>query len=647
MRQIIIFIFLIINGLQFASRPPELSGIDTVRKAKEILKAHVKYKSFDETVAKHTFIRFIEELDPSKTYFTYEEIQAWDTPSSERIQKTINEFNKGSFSEFEQIYALFLQAIERRNEIEASIKGKEFTEKVDKQEFKNVEWVRSKDELIERIEKIRTLQIEAAAKIDDETKDRFIKRLEKRRLSREQEFTGESSTQKQHMLSHFLKAIAGALDAHTAYFTPTEADQFLMLVQQKLEGIGAQLRDDLNGFTLTRLIEGGPAIKSGVLKVGDRIIAVNHEPVVGLDITEAVELIKGPKGTKVTLTCLREKEEQSGKKMQEKFVVDVVRDELVLQESRFEYDTFDVGDGVILHLKLYSFYQDETSSSAGDIKNAYETVAAKHDVKGVILDVRNNAGGFLSQAVAVSGLFIKNGIVCSVKDYAGAVQHLRNFDPNTMWDGPLLVLTNVGSASASEIIAQTLQDYGRAFIVGDPRTYGKGSYQTFTLGSMNTKKINPKGEYKVTRGLYYTVSGKSPQFVGAKADISVPGEFSKLDVGEQFAKFALPNESIAPNFIDTYSDMHPFQRARIQRSYSSNIQKKITAFDPYLPKLQQNSEKRIAENTNYQRLLTTINEKNFDVDKIEDFGKNDLQLEEVVHIMKDFIALTSGTKKAA
>jgi len=640
MRRFFLFILLIINSLQFASKPPELTPTETHRKANEILKAHVRYKNFDETVAQKTFIKYLEELDPTKTYFTEEEVLTWTSPSDETIQLTVNDFHAGQFTQYEKIFGIFQKAIERRNEIEKEIKGKELPQNIDRQEFKKLEWVKNRSELIDRVEKIRAMQLEAAAKIDDETKDRFLKRIQKRRLSREQEFFAEEQgIEKRQMLSCFLKAVAGALDAHTAYFTPSEADQFLLLVQQRLEGIGAQLRDDLNGFTLTRLLEGGPALRGGILKVGDRIIAVNNEPVVGLDITEAVELIKGPKGTKVTLTCLREKEQESGEKLEEKFTVDVIRDELVLQESRFEYDTIDCGDGVILHLKLYSFYQDEKASSSGDIQKAFREVSRVSPVKGVVLDVRNNAGGLLTQAVTVSGLFIKKGIVCSVKDNSGNVQHLRNFDEDNIWDGPLLVLTNVWSASASEIVAQTLQDYGRAFVIGDERTFGKGTYQTFTLGSLNSNKINPRGEYKVTRGLYYTVSGKSPQFIGAKADIVTPGEFSKLEIGEQFAKFPLPNESIDPNFLDTLADVHPFHRARMHRSYAKNLQQKIVEFSPYLTTLQSNSEKRIAQNENYQRLLRVIQEETYDVDKIEDFGKNDLQLEETINVMKDFITL--------
>lgn len=676
MRTAIFCILLIISNLCFSAKPPVLTPSETIRKSNEILKAHVKYKQFDEVVAKKTFTKFVEELDPAKTYFVNNEVVTWTSPSEDTIQDAIRDFQNSRFTQFERIYSAYLTAIERRNAIEkalllrknplSSLQVKKVKpllvsqdalvekqkntvlvlesfpfaseeEHVDSHEFKNIKWAKSEDELTSRIKKIQKLQLDAAEKFAEESKGRFMKRLEKRRLSRESEFVGlTASEQHRQVQTFFLKALAGALDAHTAYFTPTEADQFLLLVQQRLVGIGAQLRDDLNGFTLTRLLEGGPALKGGVLKTGDRIIAVDNEPVVGLDITEAVELIKGEKGTKVTLTICREEG-----KAEKTFSVDVIREEIILQESRFESDATPFGDGNILHLKLYSFYKDEKNSSAEDIRKAFVSYAEKAPIYGVILDLRNNAGGLLDQAVAVSSLFINRGIVCSVKDYDGHIQHLRNLNDNRVWNGPLIVLTNVGSASASEIVAQTLQDYGRAFIVGDERTYGKGSYQTFTLGSLNNHKINPKGEYKVTRGLYYTVSGKSPQFVGAKANIVVPGVYSELEVGEKFAPYALPNESIEAGFHDSMQDVHPFYRGKISNLYAKGSQDRISTFYPYLDQLSKNSQDRIAANKNYQNLLTALHSKNYDFDKVDDFGKQDLQLNETIEIMKDFISLQS------
>ncbi|HSX12424.1 MAG TPA: S41 family peptidase, partial [Rhabdochlamydiaceae bacterium] len=365
---------------------------------------------------------------------------------------------------------------------------------------------------------------------------------------------------------------------------------------------------------------------------------VNQEPVVGMEITEAVELIRGPQGSNVLLTILRETEE-NGQKKEEKLNIDIMRGEVILKESRLEtfYEPF--GQGVIGILHLFSFYQDSKSSSTEDLHQAILDLKKQHNLKGIILDLRNNAGGLLPQAVSVSSLFIKKGIVVSVKDNTGKVLHLRNTDGKVAWDGPLLILTNKTSASASEIVAQTLQDYGRAIVVGDATTYGKGTFQTFTLEASNYGKVNPKGEYKVTRGRYYTVSGKSPQLVGVKADIVVPGVYSELEIGEKFSKYPLENDQIPANFDDDLSDVPSIHKKDILRLYKFNLQPILTLYQPYLEKLKTNSDARIKQNKNYQSLIKEISKKEADTEPKESYGHTDLQLSETINIMKDLIFL--------
>jgi len=406
-------------------------------------------------------------------------------------------------------------------------------------------------------------------------------------------------------------------------------------IDQRLFGIGAQLRDDLNGLTVVRLLDGGPAKLSKSLKIGDRIIAVNNEPIVGWEISDAVELIRGKEGTPVTLTLLREHTETK-----EKLDVQIVRREIVLKETRYDVAIEPFGDGVIAHINLYSFYQDPKSSSTYDLKKIITELKAEHGphLQGILLDLRNNPGGHLPQAIGVTGLFINKGVVVSIKDNEGTVQTLRNLDSNKVWDGPLLVLTNRASASAAEIVAQTLQDYGRALIIGDDRTFGKGTYQTFTLDPSH-HKVNPKGEFKVTRGMYFTVSGKSPQLTGALADIEIPGAFTALDIGESFAKFPLEGDHIAAKFNDDLSDISPFQRRKIKMFYEKDLQTRLTTYEPYLDILKKNSSIRIQNNTNYQNFLKAIEKDKASPDDIELFGQNDLQLEESYNVMKDLIML--------
>jgi len=637
----IISAILVIFTCCIEAKPPELTPSLTHKKSEEILKAHVIHKEFSSEISKRTLKNYIAELDPTKTYFLVDEISQWENPSEELIEDLKREYKRRQFAHFEDIYRIMLSAIERRNRLEQKIAlTTSIAQDVDVKalDFKTLEWAKDENELERRLLQIRHLQVEAAKQLELEAQDRVIQHLTKMRLNREQEILQgeERPAQTKQMLVYFLKSFSSALDNHTAYFTPIEANQFMTQVQQCLLGIGVELRDNLSGFTLVRLLEGGPALRGGRLKVGDKIIAVNHEPVVGISIIEVVNLIRGPKGSFVSLTILREREDGGS----DKFDVDVMRDEIFLKESCLESENIPYGDGVIAHVRLFSFYKNPHSSSASDIKNTIEKIRKEHSLHGIILDLRGNAGGLLPQAVEVVGLFIKKGIVVSVKDNNGGLHHLRNFNGSVTWDGPLLILTNKESASSAEIVAQSLRDYCRAILVGDHRTWGKGSYQTFTLESGNMHQINPQGEYKVTRGIYYTVSGKSPQGTGTRVDIEVPGNLAYLEIGEDYSKFPLGKDEISPNFADTLGDIHPLYRIKMMRYYRKDLQQREDLYLPYLETLKHNSAMRIKGNCNYQNFLKGLLKRGDDVDTIEQYGQNDLQLEEAYSIMKDLIFLT-------
>ncbi len=635
--------FLRIIGLALAllltaAKPPQLSPRDTRIKIEEILKAHVNYHELTTELVARSFNNYLNLIDPGKTYLLKDEADKWENPSQELLEETLLNLKKENFSNFERIHEIILPAIERRNQLEKQITQLPLPKDVQPSDFKDIEWAESEKSLTDRILSIRSLQIDAAQKLDQEIKDQFMLRLEKRRLKHEEELITDSPKQRQRLVLAFvLKSVSNALDSQTAYFTPAEANQFMIQVQQRLFGIGAQLRDDLNGFTVMRLLDGGPAKEGNKLKANDKIIAVNQEPVVGMDIIEAVELIRGPKGTPVNLTVLREHGDEE--RHEEKIDIKIVRGEVVLTETRIEKSYEPFGDGVVGILHLHSFYQDSRTSSTSDLKDAIQELQGAHNLKGIILDLRNNAGGLLPQAVSVTGLFIKKGIVVSVKDNTGQVQHLRNIEDKTAWDGPLVVLTNKTSASAAEIVAQTLQDYGRAVVVGDETTYGKGTFQTFTLESANYGKINPKGEFKVTRGRYYTVSGKSPQLVGVHPDIVVPGIYSEMEIGEKYAKYPLDNEKITPNFEDDLSDIPITHRNQIVRLYKFNLQPILNTYTPYMNLLKKNSSLRIEQNKNYQNFIKEISNKDAVSENAENYGLSDLQLTEASNIMKDLILL--------
>jgi carboxyl-terminal processing protease len=635
----ILFIILFSHSFCFCALP-ELKPKDVTSRINEILKHHVSYKKLDSEIIERTSRNFIEKLDPMKTYFLESDISKWLYPSEELKQMFLNGFKTSDFSGFEEIHRAMIKAIERRNSLESEIETALLPQDIDSKELKDAPWVNSKEELVNRLLKIKALQLEAAKKLDDETKEQFVKRIQKNRLNNESKILKNT---KKLILSNILEAFAESLDSHTKFLPPDKAKQFLIQIQQRLFGIGVMLQDNLNGFRITRIIEKGPAAKSKKLKIKDRIIAVDKKPIVGMDIRDAVGLIRGEKGSKAFLTVLRENATGEDQKLE----VEITRDEVIIEDMRLESSTFPYADGIIGHLHLFSFYQDQKYSSAQDIKNAVEKMKKENNLKGLILDLRNNSGGPLNQAVAVTSLFITKGIVVSTKDENNNITHLRDTEGKTIFDGPLIVLTNRASASSSEIVAQTLQDYKRAIIVGDEKTFGKGSFQTFTLNANNNSKVNPKGEYKVTKGKYYGVSGKSPQLLGVKPDIIVPGILSNLEIGEEFTKFPLKNDKIKPNFQDDLSDVPNFYKKKISLLYKHNLQQVLMKYFKYLDILSKNSQKRILENKNYQKFLKKIKKENFDDISVEIFSKTDSQFKETLNIMKDLIFLENFDQKQA
>ncbi len=637
------FLFLLIIGIAEA-KPPQIGPKDVKTKIEEIFKAHASFKQMTPEIIQRTLQNFLEELDPTKTYFLIPEIETWLYPSESVTQRGLNGFQNIDFSLFQEIHAVYLSSIDRRAALEHKIANEKLPQDVKSEEFKDPVWPNTAEELETKLLRIRALQLQAADRLGEESKEKFLQRLNKRRINREAELTGLNLEERFKItLSCVLKAVSSALDSHTNYFTPSEANQFMIQVQQRLFGIGAQLKDNLDGLSIVRILENSPASQSQKLKINDKIIGVDNEPIVGMDIVEAVDLIRGEKGTPIRLKLLRESGEDNEKRV-EMIETELIRGEVVLEESRLESNFEPYGNGVIAMFRLYSFYQDQKSSSSGDIKKAFETIKKDQKIKGVMLDLRGNAGGLLAQAVSVAGLFINKGIVCSIKDNTGKLQHLREIEGKPIWDGPLFILTDRASASAAEIVAQSLQDYGRALVIGDDRTFGKGSFQTFTLDPVHNPKVNPQGEYKVTRGRYYTVSGKSPQLKGVQADIVLPGILSNLDIGEEYAKFPLDYDEIEPHFEDDLSDVSPFHRLQLGPMYKHNLQTKLAMYEPHLEILRKNATLRLENNKNYQSFLTELSKNNFDASPVDLFGQSDLQLIESYNVMKDLIFLMNADK---
>lgn len=639
----LISIFVAFASTVAALAPPDLSSKKVKKKVEALLGEHVRYHEIDHELMSRVMKGFLNQLDPMKVYFIKGEVLCYLAPTPEVLDRALEDYRQARFDLFEEMYALMIEAIERRKRLESACQQETLPTSKERFTWKELDWADDEKALQKRLSELKALQLDTAAAIEWKDKKRFIKLLQKRRRAYENTLrqTSEKERKKQLFVC-FLKAFATALDHHTNYLTPDEVKQFMVQIEQKLSGIGVQLRDDIDGMTVMHVLKGGPASLDGKLQIQDRIVAVDGEPIAGMDIRDAVEKVRGPKGTTVSLTVLREKEEGAAC---EKLEITLLRDEVELSETRLDAKSLPFGDGVIAVIHLFSFYQKGKDSSAQDIRRVLEKMGQTSSILGVILDLRSNAGGVLPQAVDVCGLFIRKGVVVSVKDNQGGVHHLRNYNETPLWTGPLLVLTNKGTASCGEIVAQTLQDYGRALVVGDRATWGKGSYQKFTLEmSGDEAKINPEGEFKVTRGLYYTVSGKSPQLTGMEVDIEVPGPLAKLKIGEAEEKFPLEKDAIAPSFADDLADVSPLYRWRMQKLYSKNREKKTDRYRSHLPLLRANSATRLACNQNYQNFLKAIQHGKETTHATALYGQNDLQLEETCQLMKDLIWLTRFKK---
>ena len=604
---------------------------------------HPTHNHWTDEQVKRTLVSALETLDPSKVYFLRQDISQWLDPSSHSLDQVMNEFTQGDYRVFYAMRQAMILAIERRQKEDKETDYSQLPKKVKYKELKDLDWANSEGELIERRKKLRAYQMEALSKLDPEEHGLALLRLQKRQKKMEDDvLNNDPAHVKKYVLTLALKATASAMDTHTQYFTPDEAKQFMIGVQQKLVGIGAQLRDDLNGFTIVRMVEGGPAILSKAVKNKDKIIAVNGESVVGMDIEDVVQQVRGKAGTPVRLTLLREGDDS---KNPERLEVTLVRDEVQLKESRYSAEAVPFGDGVIGHIRVYNFYQDADSSCSEDVRREIQKMRENHDLKGVILDLRSNTGGLLTQAVNLAGLFIKQGVIAVVKDDDGKIQRLRDTDARIIWTGPLVILVDRASASASEIVAQSLQDYGRALIVGDPETYGKGTFQSFTLGSQNSRGVHDKGEFKVTRGVYYTVSGKSPQLSGVFADVVIPGPFSEGEFGEKYQKNPLANDTIEPSFDDPLDDVGTPEKMALEVLYKHDVEKKEERYLPYLEQLKKNTALRLETNKPYKKFIEKIRADEAGEEEIEiqessaEEGGRDFQLEETIELMKDLLYL--------
>ena len=283
-----------------------------------------------------------------------------------------------------------------------------------------------------------------------------------------------------------LKAFAKSLDTHSSFFSPEEAHDMRLSLEKQFEGVGVILFEGVDGVMISEVVKGSPAEQSGQIQVNDLLVEIDGTLLDSLAFEEVLDLLKKDNHREIFWGSSASMNDGHASL----FSVSLLKRPIVMNEDRFNDELGKIGDGVIGKISLYSFYEsNDGMSSEKDIKEAIKAFQKIGPLYGLILDLRENSGGFLSQAVKVSGLFLSNGVIVVSKYGRGEIHYLRNIVGRSFFNGPLVVLTSKMSASASEIVAQALQDYGVGFIVGDERTFGKGSIQYQTVTDENADRI--------------------------------------------------------------------------------------------------------------------------------------------------------------
>ena len=377
----------------------------------------------------------------------------------------------------------------------------------------------------------------------------------------------------------FFNAIARAFDPHTNYLPPNQREDFDIQMRGNLEGVGALLREE-NGFIkIVSIIPGSPAAKQGMLQAEDILLQVAEKGADPVELTDmrssdAVRLIRGPKGTEVLLTV---KKPDGTKK-----VVPIVRDVVQIEDTFVKDTVIDAPDGgKIGYILVPSFYRDFEKTKSDEVaRNATDDTRKaidnlkKTNIEGIILDLRNDGGGSLGDAVDITGLFIKSGPVVQIKNSNGKIRILNDDDDTIEYSGPLVVLVNQFSASASEIVAAALQDYKRAIIVGGEQTHGKGTVQTIinlnkNLRASMSKEIGDLGVVTVTIQKFYRITGGSTQYKGVVPDIILPSLFQHLKSGEKYLDYSLPWDQVGPAKYTSFSgkpiDLDMIRKRSLQR----------------------------------------------------------------------------------
>lgn len=524
---------------------------------------HFSPKDLNDSFSEQVFDDYLEQLDPFKRYFYASDIKEF-AAYKDKLDDQIKAYD---LSFFNLTHERLLQRLEESKQVYKEVLSEPFNFNIKEDfstDYKDLPYVNSKKEMKNRWRqqlKFSTIanyddlisQQENAVKNNSE-KPKSLLEIEKEARettlkSLDELYDFIDDRQRQDWFSVYINAIVEEFDPHTFYFAPEEKDRFDVAMSGNFEGIGARLQKKMDVITINEIISGGPAWRQNKLEVGDQILKVKQdsdEPavnVVGMRLDDAVKLIKGPKGTDVILTL---------KKVNGTIEdLRITRDVVELEETYAKSSTV-IKDGktfgVINLPKFYVDFEDYNKrNAASDIKLEIERLKAE-GIEGLVLDLRNNGGGSLQTVVDMAGLFIKEGPIVQVKTAGEPKEVLNDKDRSIVWDGPLVILVNELSASASEILAAAMQDYKRAIVIGSKQTYGKGTVQNvLDLNRMVRNNTNgDMGALKFTTQKFYRINGGSTQLEGVKSDVVVPDRYSYINVGEKDQENPLAWDKIEP-----------------------------------------------------------------------------------------------------
>ncbi|MBS9778189.1 MAG: carboxy terminal-processing peptidase [Gammaproteobacteria bacterium] len=575
-KNVVLGLLLLFSVISHAKVEPEAKHDAQIRLLNAFLTSH-HYQSaaLDDEKSKEILHKYIDYLDYGKFLFTKQDVSYF-----ERYQTILDDMvRKGDLSAVFQMYDI---ALERRTaQFEWMIKRLQSPFSEESQETfqfdrDKVSWANSDDELKQRWEKKITNEW-ITFRLSKQSNEKAIDVLTKRYKNRLKRIKKAKSDD---IFQLFANAVTSVYDPHTSYFSPRTGENFDINMSLSLEGIGAQLSLEDEIITITELIAGGPAIKSGKLSANDKILGVAQGfdgdivDVVGWRLDEAVELIRGKRGTIVRLQI------QKGNS-DEIVEITLTRDKIKLEESAakskiksFEQDGKVYKIGVI---ELPSFYIDFAAANKGekdyrsttrDVKKLIQQLE-KEKIDGLVIDLRNNGGGSLVEAVSLTGLFIDTGPVVQVHRLGARPEVHADEDDEITYMGPLGVIINENSASASEIFAGAIKDYGRGVILGSP-TYGKGTVQSIVDLSRFLPGIKDKvGQLKMTIAMFYRINGSSTQLKGVVPDIYIPNKENSAEGGEREQEHALDWKKIGELQHQKFGFVGKQVLERLQQDYDS------------------------------------------------------------------------------